>query len=135
MAKLRAKLALEKEERRKAQEEVNAAMKRAVQDFKSSKDMEDIIIDFTQESFLEGFWICLGWVIENFPNIDLDLLIEELENRASPSHADANVAPTAYAVEVTLKVLEPASVASRPARELKVVENVPTSPVGEPPEV
>ena len=46
MVKLRAKLPLEKEERRKAQEEVNAAMERVVQDFKSSKDMEDIKIDF-----------------------------------------------------------------------------------------
>ncbi|EHA8586187.1 hypothetical protein COCNU_scaffold000005G000010 [Cocos nucifera] len=46
MAKLRAELALEKEERRKAQEEVSAIMGRAVQDFKSSKDMEDIKIDF-----------------------------------------------------------------------------------------
>ncbi|KAG1327514.1 hypothetical protein COCNU_01G014480 [Cocos nucifera] len=46
MAKLRAELALEKEERRKAQEEVNAAMERAVQDFKSSKDIEDIKINF-----------------------------------------------------------------------------------------
>ncbi|EHA8587673.1 hypothetical protein COCNU_scaffold002951G000030 [Cocos nucifera] len=55
MVKLRAKLTLEKEERRKAQEEVNAAMEMALQDFKSSKDMEDIKIDFTEESFLEGF--------------------------------------------------------------------------------
>ncbi|KAG1339274.1 hypothetical protein COCNU_04G015800 [Cocos nucifera] len=44
MAKLRAELAL-KEERRKLLEEVNAAMKRAVQDFESSKDMEDIKLD------------------------------------------------------------------------------------------
>ncbi|KAG1342250.1 hypothetical protein COCNU_05G004790 [Cocos nucifera] len=55
MAKLRTELPLKKEERRKAQEEVNAAIERAVQDFKSSKDMEDIKIDFTQDSFLEGF--------------------------------------------------------------------------------
>ncbi|EHA8589530.1 hypothetical protein COCNU_scaffold010566G000010 [Cocos nucifera] len=55
MVKLRAKLALEKEEKRKAHEEVNAAMERAMQDFKSSKDMEDIKIDFAQKSFLEGF--------------------------------------------------------------------------------
>ncbi|KAG1338526.1 hypothetical protein COCNU_04G008320 [Cocos nucifera] len=46
MAKLRAELVLEKEEKRKAQEEVSTAMERAVQNFKSSKDMEDIKIDF-----------------------------------------------------------------------------------------
>ena len=47
MVKLRAELALEKEERRKAQEKVRAAMERTVQDFKSSQDMEDIKINFT----------------------------------------------------------------------------------------
>ncbi|EHA8587541.1 hypothetical protein COCNU_scaffold002541G000020 [Cocos nucifera] len=46
MTKLRVELALKKEEKRKVQEEVSAAMERAVQNFKSSKDMEDIKIDF-----------------------------------------------------------------------------------------
>ncbi|EHA8587498.1 hypothetical protein COCNU_scaffold002442G000010 [Cocos nucifera] len=55
MAKLRAELALEKKEKRKAQEEVSAAMERAVQNFKSSKDIEDIKIDFALKAFLEGF--------------------------------------------------------------------------------
>ncbi|EHA8589664.1 hypothetical protein COCNU_scaffold011817G000010 [Cocos nucifera] len=48
---------------------VGAMMVRAIQDFKSSKDMEDIKIAFAQEAFLEGFQVCLGWVIENFPDI------------------------------------------------------------------
>ena len=77
----------------------------------------------------------MGWVVEKFPDIDLDLLIEELENRASPSHIDAEVAPTAHAVEATLEVLEPASAASKPAQESEAIENVSTSPVGEPSEV
>ncbi|EHA8586720.1 hypothetical protein COCNU_scaffold000795G000010 [Cocos nucifera] len=89
MAKLRAELVLKKEEKRKAQEEVSAAMERAVQNFKSSKDMVDIKIDFAQEAFLEGFQVYMGQVIENFPNIDLDHLLEELEDRAGPSCIDA----------------------------------------------
>ena len=44
MAKLRAELALEKAEKRKAQEKVNTAIERVVQDFKSSKNMKDIKI-------------------------------------------------------------------------------------------
>ncbi|EHA8588942.1 hypothetical protein COCNU_scaffold007383G000020 [Cocos nucifera] len=46
VAKLRAELALEKEEKRKPQEEVSATLERAMQNFKSSKDMEDIKVDF-----------------------------------------------------------------------------------------
>ncbi|EHA8587217.1 hypothetical protein COCNU_scaffold001594G000010 [Cocos nucifera] len=110
-------------------------MERAVQDFKASKDMKDIKIDFAQEFFLEGFQICLGWVVENFPDIHLDLLIEKLEDKAAPPRIDAEVAPTAHVVEVTLEVPESVSAVSEPARELEVAENVPTSPVGEPPEI
>ncbi|EHA8586393.1 hypothetical protein COCNU_scaffold000311G000010 [Cocos nucifera] len=93
MLKLRAELALEKEERRKAKEEVSTAMERAVQNFKSSKDMEDIKIDFAQEAFLEGFQVSMWRVAKNFPNINLDLLLQEPEDRAGPSRANAEVAP------------------------------------------
>ncbi|EHA8586915.1 hypothetical protein COCNU_scaffold001165G000010 [Cocos nucifera] len=55
MMKLRAELDLKKKEKRKAQEEVSAAMERAMQNIKSSKDLEDIKIDFAEEAFLEGF--------------------------------------------------------------------------------
>ncbi|EHA8588125.1 hypothetical protein COCNU_scaffold004146G000010 [Cocos nucifera] len=92
MAKLRAKLALEKE-KRKTQEEVSTAMERAMQNFKSSKDMEDIKIDFAQEAFLEGFQVCMGRVIKNFSNIDLDHLLEAPEDRADPSRTNVEVAP------------------------------------------
>ncbi|EHA8588390.1 hypothetical protein COCNU_scaffold004987G000010 [Cocos nucifera] len=117
MARLRAELALEKEEKRKAQEEVNAAMEKAVKDLKSSKDMGDIKIAFTQEAFFEGFQDCLGWIIKNFPDIDVDLLLEEPENRVGPSHVDAEVAPAAHAIEAAPAIPKSASAASEPAHE------------------
>ncbi|EHA8588133.1 hypothetical protein COCNU_scaffold004190G000010 [Cocos nucifera] len=129
MARLRAELALEKEEKRKVQEEVNATMERALQDFKSSKDMEDIKIAFAQEAFLEGFQVCLGLIIENFFDIDVDLLLEEPENRASPLCTDAKVTPAAHAIEATPVISKSVGAAFEPA-----LENVLTSPVGEPPE-
>ncbi|EHA8587787.1 hypothetical protein COCNU_scaffold003235G000010 [Cocos nucifera] len=104
MMKLRTTLALEEVERRKAQKEVGAAMEMAIQDFKSSKDMEDIKIAFAQEALLEEFQVCLGWITENFPDIDLDLLIDELGDKVGPSCADVEVAPIAYIAEVTSEV-------------------------------
>ncbi|EHA8589777.1 hypothetical protein COCNU_scaffold012270G000020 [Cocos nucifera] len=123
MAKLRAELALKKEEKRKVQEEVSATMKRTVQNFKSSKDMEDIKIDFAQEAFLEGFQVCMGRVAENFFNIDLDLFLEEPDDRAGPSSIVAEVAPKSV------------DAVSELAQGSESIENVPSSPVGKPPEV
>ncbi|EHA8586520.1 hypothetical protein COCNU_scaffold000478G000070 [Cocos nucifera] len=123
IAKLRAELALEKEEKRKAQEEVSTAMERVMQNLKSSKDMEDIKIDFAQKVLLKGFQVYMGRVAENFSNIDLDLLLEEPEDRASPSCIDAEVAP------------ESAGAASEPTQGSKPIENVPTSLVSKPPKV
>ncbi|EHA8587618.1 hypothetical protein COCNU_scaffold002848G000010 [Cocos nucifera] len=79
--------------------------------------------------------ICLGWVIENFPDIDLNLLIEEPKNRANPSYADAEVATAVHVVEATPKVPKPMSAAFGPAQELEAAESVPTSLVGEPPKI
>ncbi|KAG1330502.1 hypothetical protein COCNU_02G004700 [Cocos nucifera] len=51
---LRTALAQE-EEKRKAQEGIGTAVERAIESFKSSRDMEDTKIAFAQEAFIEGF--------------------------------------------------------------------------------
>ena len=59
-------------------------------------------------------------VIENFSDIDLDLLLEEPENRAGPSHADAEVAPIAHFIKAAPVIPKFAGAASEPAHESEV---------------
>ncbi|EHA8586676.1 hypothetical protein COCNU_scaffold000719G000010 [Cocos nucifera] len=55
--------------------------------------MEDIKITFAQEAFVEGFQIYLERVAENFFKVDLDLLMEEPNDKADPSSLRVRVIP------------------------------------------
>ncbi|EHA8589541.1 hypothetical protein COCNU_scaffold010756G000010 [Cocos nucifera] len=55
MMNLRTALAQEEEEKRKAQEGIDAMVEQAIESFKSSMDMEDIKIAFAHKAFIEGF--------------------------------------------------------------------------------
>ncbi|EHA8590634.1 hypothetical protein COCNU_scaffold021527G000010 [Cocos nucifera] len=108
-AGLRAALTPSKDKRRRNKEEVGAEREQAIEVFKSSKAMEDIKIAFVQESFLEGFKICMRRVAKNFSEVDLDLLIDEPSKEADASNAGAASPIT----ESTLGAPEPAAEAPR----------------------
>ncbi|KAG1365004.1 hypothetical protein COCNU_12G000040 [Cocos nucifera] len=75
--RLRAALAFSEVKKKKTEEEISVERERAVKAFKSSQAMEDIKIAFFQETFLEGFEICMRRVVKNFSGVDLDFLTDE----------------------------------------------------------
>ncbi|EHA8586752.1 hypothetical protein COCNU_scaffold000878G000010 [Cocos nucifera] len=117
------------------EEEVDTKRERAIDNFKSSKVMEDIKIAFAREAILKGFQICMRRVMENFSDIDLDLLMDESDDEASPSYASIEVGAASHIAEPTLKIFDSTTAAPKPAQELEVVENTPTSFTTAPPKV
>ncbi|EHA8588953.1 hypothetical protein COCNU_scaffold007393G000010 [Cocos nucifera] len=123
---LRTGLTHSEDKRRKAKEEVSTERERAIEVFKSSKAMEDTKIAFALEAFLEEFEICMR-VAKYFPEVDLDLLIDEPHEEAGPS----NVGATSPAIESTLGAPKPAARALEFVHELEATKNTLTSPTFE----
>ena len=84
------------EERKKAEAEVSElkaqiptliskAMVRAVEEFKTSSEMEDLQVQFGQDAFIKGFELCQEKVVGKFFELDLGFLDETSDDEAGPS--------------------------------------------------
>ena len=124
-------LALEEDKQKKVKEEIDAKKERAIEVFKSSKAMEDIKIAFTQEAFLEGFKVCMKRIAKRFPDMDIDFLIEEPDDKAEPSYAGI----ASPVIEPDAETSDPTTMILEPIPEPGVTEDAPTSPAAPPLEV
>ena len=124
-------MALSKDKRKKNEEKISTEKERAIEAFKSFTAMEDIKITFAKEAFLEGFEICMRRVVKNFPEVDLDLLTDELGEEADPS----DVGATSPATKPSLKASKPMATVFELAPKLGAANDVPTSSAAVLPEV
>ena len=112
LAKMKEELAMEIERREKAEAEIvekerqiSKAKEQAILDFKTSKELEDIKIDFAKEAFIRGFELYQRKVVEIFHELDLSFLAGESSNEeAKPSTTSIDL-PTKLAV-VTFEPIE-----------------------------
>ena len=92
------------EERRKAEAEVSKlkeqiptlvseARAQAVEEFKTSFEMRDLNIKFSQATFIKGFELCQEKVVGKFPELDLSFLDEASDDEAGPSEAATGLPP------------------------------------------
>ncbi|KAG1358573.1 hypothetical protein COCNU_08G000190 [Cocos nucifera] len=91
-----------------------------MEQFKTSPEMKDLNIAFSQETFIKDFELYEGRVARRFFELDLSFQKEKEEagNKVGPSSTWTNLS----SVEPTVEVPEPA-------------ESIPTSPAATPPEV
>ncbi|KAG1370929.1 hypothetical protein COCNU_16G000230 [Cocos nucifera] len=133
--RLKAALALEEERRKEAENKVaelkarmaksiSKAMTQAMKEFKTSSEMRNLNVEFSQEAFIKDFELCEGRVAQRFPKLDLSFLEEE-EDEVDMGPSDAVVDPP---------FIEPASSPSESAVEVpklvrgpKVVESAPAA--------
>ncbi|EHA8586650.1 hypothetical protein COCNU_scaffold000674G000020 [Cocos nucifera] len=86
---LKVALDLSEDKRKKAKEEIGTEKEHAIEAFMSFIAMEDIKIAFAKEAFLEEFEICMRKVAKNFPEVDLDFLMDEPSEEVDPFNIDA----------------------------------------------
>ena len=123
-------LALEEKRKRKVEAEIVEkkrqileAKEQVVQDFKASKELEDIKIDFAQEAFIRDFELCQRNVAEKFSKLDLNFLAGDSSNEeAEPSIAGADFPTT-----------KPSAAISKAAHELEITDDALTSSFTAPP--
>ncbi|EHA8586313.1 hypothetical protein COCNU_scaffold000172G000020 [Cocos nucifera] len=91
LVRLKAALALEEERRKEAKNRVakletqmaksiSEAMIRAVEEFKTSSEMQNLNVKFSQEAFIKDFKFYEGRIARRFPKLDLGFLKEEEDN-------------------------------------------------------
>ena len=126
--------ALESERRKKAEakvaereKQVVEAKKQAIQDFKASRKLEDIKIEFAEEAFGKGFDLCQQKVAERFPDLDLGFLMgDSSKDEVEPPTAGADLP---YAKSTTT---EPAEPTPTPTKEIAPAEATSSSSTAPP---
>ena len=64
-----------------------------VVEFKTSSEMEDLKVQFGQDTFIKGFELCQEKVAGRFPELDLDFLNEASDDEAGRSEVTADPLP------------------------------------------
>ena len=102
LAEAKEELALEVKRREKTEakviekeKQILEAKDKSIVDFKVSKEMEDIKIDFTKIAFIQGFELCLEKVAKKFPKLNLSFLGgKSSDDEADPFAAATQLSPT-----------------------------------------
>ena len=62
-------------------------------EFKASSEMEDLKVQFGQDTFIKGFELCQEKVAGRFPKLDLGFLNEASDDEAGPFEATVDPLP------------------------------------------